>query len=230
VFNEVKSTRVEDAHNPAVWYVYNMGVVVKTSQQTFCIDLHHRRAEQFADHLDFAMVTHNHHDHFMEPFAHRMDRELHKCVISNFFSNYGVKDRKKGGYTRARSKTFVFGDVKVITGLCDHNSYLIDYTTTFEIHVGDFTLFHSGDCASASKFNLTRAPDLWVLHPYCGMKPEEASVQVVHPKKVVIGHLQEMCHEKGRARWTYADGLRMKDRLEKAGVASVMPVWGERIN
>ena len=107
--------------------------------------------------------------------------------------------------------------------------YLVDYTTTFEVHVGNFTLFHSGDCCSCAKFQPKRKPDLWVLHPYCGMNPAEASRTVVHPKKVVIAHLQEMCHSRNRYRWTYRDGLKVKDSLLQAGVDSVIPMWGERI-
>jgi hypothetical protein len=61
------------------------------------------------------------------------------------------------------------------------------------------------------------------------MNPAEASRTVVHPKKVVIAHLQEMCHSRNRYRWTYRDGLKVKDSLLQAGVDSVIPMWGERI-
>lgn len=229
VFDEVRHTVVKDLDKPAVWYLYNMGIIVKTPNRLFSIDLHHRRAEEFAQLLDFACITHNHGDHYTERFKVAMDRGHHKCVINNFFDNYGVKNRSMGGFTRAKSKVFDFGEVKVTTGLCDHNSYLVDYTTTFEVHVGNFTLFHSGDCCSCAKFQPKRKPDLWVLHPYCGMNPAEASRTVVHPKKVVIAHLQEMCHSRNRYRWTYRDGLKVKDSLLQAGVDSVIPMWGERI-
>ena len=229
VYDEVRQTVVKDLNKPAVWYLYNMGIIVKTPNRLFSIDLHHRRAEEFANLLDFACITHNHADHYTERFKVAMDRGQHKCVINNFFDNYGVKKRALGGFTRAKSKVFDFGEVKVIAGLCDHNNYLVDYTTTFEIHVGDFTLFHSGDCYSHDKFNLERKPDLWVLHPYCGMDPVKASTKVVHPQKVVIAHLQEMSHAKGRYRWTYRDGLNMRDCLSRSGIDSVVPLWGDRI-
>ena len=158
-----------------------------------------------------------------------MDRAQHKPVVNNFFDNYGVRERAKGGYTRAKSKTFRYGDVTIITGLCDHNDYLIDYTTTFEVHVGDFTIFHSGDCCSHAKLGVSRQPDLWVLHPRCGMKPAIACQEAIRPKKVVIAHLQEMGHTPGRWRWTYRDGLNEKAKLEAAGFKAVMPLWGERL-
>ena len=230
VFREAKDAVVTDANRPAVWYLYNMGLIVKTPKTMFSIDLHHRRAEEFAPFLDFALITHNHNDHYTERFKVAMDRGEHKPVVNNFFDNYGVRDRKFGGYTRAKSKTFRFGDVTVITGLCDHNSYLIDYTTPFEVQVGDFTLYHSGDCCSHEKLGVSRRPDLWVFHPYCGMDPVKGAVETVRPKKAVIAHLQELGHARGRYRWTYRDGLKAKARLEAAEFPSVMPLWGERLD
>ncbi|MBR4652398.1 MAG: MBL fold metallo-hydrolase [Kiritimatiellae bacterium] len=229
VFREVRDTTVTDIDRPAIWYMYNMGLVVKTPNTLFSIDLHHRRAEEFAPALDFALITHNHNDHYTERFKFAMDRVQHKPVVNNFFDNYGVKDRKLGGYTRARQKTFQYGDVKIITGLCDHNSYLIDYTTPFEVQIGRFTLFHSGDCCSHAKLHVGRSPDMWVFHPRCGMDVVKGCKEAIRPKLAVIAHLQEMGHAKGRYRWTYRDGLDEKARLEAAGFTARMPLWGERL-
>ena len=230
VLREVKETVVTDVDHPAVWYVYNMGLIVKSPKKTFSIDLHHRRAEDMAPLLDFALITHNHNDHYTERFTHLMDRVQRKTVVNNFFSNYGVKDRMKfGGYTRAKSKTFHIGDVTVITGLCDHNPYLIDFTTPFEVQIGNFTLYHSGDCYSHAKLHVSRQPDLWVLHPRCGMDPAKACVEAIRPKKAVVAHLQELGHAKGRARWTYENGMSDCRRIEAAGFPAVMPLWGERL-
>ena len=229
VFREAKDTVVSDVDHPAVWYVYNMGLVVKTPKTLFSIDLHHRRAEEFAPLLDFALITHNHNDHYTERFKVAMDRGQRKTVVNNFFDNYGVADRRFGGYTRAKSKTFEFGDVKVITGLCDHNSYLIDYTTPFEVQVGSFTLYHSGDCCDHAKLHVSRQPDMWVFHPYCGMDAAKGCVEAIRPKLAVVAHLQELGHAKGRYRWTYFDGLRKKAQVEEAGFAARMPLWGDRL-
>lgn len=230
VLREVKEAVVTDVDHPAVWYVYNMGLIVKSPKKTFSIDLHHRRAEEMAPLLDFALITHNHNDHYTERFTHLMDRVQHKTVVNNFFCNYGVTDRMKfGGYTRAKSKTFHIGDVTVITGLCDHNPYLIDYTTPFEVQIGNFTLYHSGDCYSHAKLHVSRQPDLWVLHPRCGMDPAKACAETIRPKKAVVAHLQELGHAKGRARWTYENGMSDSRRIEAAGFPAVMPLWGERL-
>ena len=229
VLREVKETAVTDIDHPAIWYVYNMGLVVKTPKTLFSIDLNHRRAEELAPMLDFALITHNHGDHYTERFKVAMDWGQRKPVVNNFFDNYGVRDRRIGGYTRASSKTFHFGDVTIITGLCDHNDYLIDYTTPFEVHIGNFTLFHSGDCCSHAKLHVLRRPDMWVFHPRCGMDPVAGCREAINPKLAVIAHLQELGHAKDRYRWTYRDGLDIKARLEEAGFAARMPLWGERL-
>ena len=53
---------------PAVWSVYNMGYIVKTRRSLFSIDLVHRRDAEFAPLLDFALITHNHGDHWRKGF------------------------------------------------------------------------------------------------------------------------------------------------------------------
>ena len=113
IFREAQDTVVTDINRPTIWYVYNMGLVIKTPKTLFSIDLHHRRAEEFAPFLNFALITHNHNDHYTERFKVAMDRGQHKPVVNNFFDNYGVKNRKLGGYTRARSKTFQYEDIKI---------------------------------------------------------------------------------------------------------------------
>lgn len=56
VMCEVQATKV--LATPAIWYVYNMGVIVKTQKSLFSIDLCHRLAPTIADELDFAIISH----------------------------------------------------------------------------------------------------------------------------------------------------------------------------
>ena len=95
VMREVKET-VVTGDAPAVWSVYNMGYVVKTREATFSIDLVHRRAGEFAPMLDFALVTHNHSDHWSRDLYAPMNG-AGKTVVSNFLDNYGAADWRKGG-------------------------------------------------------------------------------------------------------------------------------------
>ena len=225
ILAEVKSTVVTD--KPAVWFVYNMGVVVKTREACFSIDLTHPRATELAPLLDFALITHNHGDHFTEGFYQAMNG-AGKTVVSNFKDNYGTKNwAKDGGYTRA-VKTFKLKDVEVRTTLTDHNGYLVDFTTAFEIKVGDYVIYHSGDCSNVKKLNPTAKPDLWIVHPYCGLKVADG-VAKFHPETTVVAHLNELGHARDRWRWTWADGLKAKSQAEDAGGKAIGPVWGDRI-
>lgn len=226
VCREASDTTVDG--RPAVWFVYNMGFLVKTREALFSIDLVHPHATELVPRLDFALITHNHGDHYTEAFYQAMDR-AGKTVIQNFSCNYGVRNwRTDGGYTRAE-KIFRIKDVTISTALTDHNDYLVDFTTAFEITSGGFTIYHTGDCSTTKKFRLTKpGPDLWIIHPRCGMDPCEGAA-VVAPKKTVIAHLNEMGHARNRWRWTWQEGLAEKAKLEAAGYASVVPLWGERI-
>ena len=167
MFDAIARVRVTD--RPAVWLLYNMGLVVKTPETLFAVDLVHRQAARLAPVLDFALVTHNHGDHADGPLLAAMNA-AGKTIVSNFLDNYGAirGGKSPGGYTR-RAKTFALGDVRIRTGRSDHNSYLVDFTTTFEISVGDWTLYHTGDSSNLDKLAPRRPPDVWVVHPRCGL-------------------------------------------------------------
>lgn len=223
VYSEALSVKPTD--KPAIWLVYNLGCIVKTKESLFSIDLVHRREAEFAKHLDFSLITHNHCDHWRQNLYRAMDGSG-KTVVSNFLNNYGAK--KNGGYVRG-TKTFKIRDVEISTMLVDHNKRLVDFTTAYEIRIGDFTIFHSGDCSSHAKFKLkSKSVDVWLLHPRCGLKPEDAA-QVVKPKLSAISHLNELLHAKGRWRWTWKQGESHRRTLGKAGYKAVVPLWGDRI-
>jgi len=225
VLREVRETVVTD--KPAVWLLYNMGIVVKTPETCLAVDISHRRAEVLAPLLDFALITHNHNDHYTESYYAALNG-AGKTVISNFKDNYGTKDwGRDGGYTRA-AKTFAIRDVTVKTGLTDHNGYLVDFTSTFEISSHGYTIYHTGDCSNVEKLNPTVAPDLWIVHPRCGLKTADG-VKKFRPKTTVIAHLNELGHDVNRWRWTWAQGLEEKAQVEAAGGAAIVPTWGMRL-
>ena len=226
VVSEVKATVVTDC--PAVWLVYNMGIVVKTKRSCFAIDLNHRKAAAAAGLFDFALITHNHGDHYTEAFYAAMNG-ARKTVVNNFRDNYGVRDwRKDGGYTHG-NKTFTLRDVEVRTHVTDHNGYLVDFTSAMEVKIGDFVLLHTGDCSNVDKVNpACSSPDLWVVHPRCGMDVADG-VKKFRPKKTVLAHLNELGHARDRWRWSWTDGLAEAAKAEAAGSAGIVPLWGARI-
>jgi len=214
------------SQHPAVWLVYNMGVVVKTKESLFAVDLVHRRAAELAPMLDFALVTHNHSDHCHRGLYRALDG-AGKTVVSNFLDNYGVKDwRKAGGFTRAE-KVFQLKDVEIRTSLTDHNAYLVDFTTAFEIRVGDWRMYHSGDCSNVAKLNpVWGRPDLWVAFPGCGIDIA-AGERKLRPKQMSFGHLWELGHDSGRLTTPMVKAARAKVQAEGGNVT--VPLWGERI-
>lgn len=234
VVREMDETEVGDI--PAVWSVYNMGYVVKTRNSTFSIDLVHRRDAELASKMDFALITHNHADHWREGFYRAMNGSG-KTVVSNFLDNSGAADKRRpgsslkenGGYTRAR-RTFLIKDVEIRTSLVDHNEYLVDFTTAFEIRVGDWLLYHTGDCGKGSEEKLGTTwgrPDLWLFFPGCKINVAEA-IRNVQPKRVVFGHLWELSHATGRLtepriRRALSDA---KPICEQTAVA----LWGDRVS
>lgn len=227
VFAEVQAAPTPQGR-PLVWFVYNMGLVVKTPRTTFAIDLTHRQDVRMAPLLDFALVTHNHEDHVGPALLAMMDGQG-KTIVSNFLDNYGALrcGKMPGGFTRRR-KTFRLGDAVIRTATSDHNPYLRDFTTTFEIAVGDWTLYHTGDSQNLARLNPTRTPDLWVVHPRCGLDVAEG-VRKFHPRRVAICHLCELGHPPNQWRRSLADGLEDAARAESAGAEAIVPLWGQRI-
>ena len=227
VMEEVRTAVVED--KPAVWLVYNMGVVVKTRKALFTIDLCHPRAREYAKEFDFAVVTHNHLDHYTKKFYDEMNSRLHRTVVSNFMDNYGAVFHKGiGGFARGE-RTFRIKDVVVRTYQSDHNEFLRGFTMPVEIECGEYTIFHVGDTANVAELKPTRPPDLWIHHCLCKRHITGAGAAHLKPKLTVVAHLHEMCHPSGGSRWTFADGDTAKGESEKAGVPAVVPFWGERI-
>ena len=234
VMREARET-VVTTDAPAVWSVYNMGYIVKTREAMFSIDLVHRRAKEFAPLLDFALITHSHGDHWRRDFYSEMNR-AGKTVVSNFLDNYGAADWRKGGsdwhsaggYIRG-VKEFRLKDVEIRTSLIDHNEYLIDFTTAFEIKVGKFHLYHTGDSGKGTEPKLNTAwgrPDLWLFFPGCGIDVAKA-VRKVDPRRVVFGHLWELGHSTGRLT---APGIRHALNRARPLCGDVsFALWGDRV-
>ena len=223
VMREAKET-VVTGDAPAVWSVYNMGYIVKTRGSLFSIDLVHRRDAEFAPLLDFALITHNHGDHWRQGFVNAVSSRG-KPVVSNFIP-------QRAGYTRAK-KVFKFKDVEIRTSLIDHNEWLVDFTTAFEIKIGDFILYHTGDSGRGTVPKLETAwgrPDLWLFFPGCGINTPEA-VAKIDAKRIAFGHLWELGHRQGhKGRF---DERLVRPRLAEAKAAGCKDVsiafWGDRI-
>jgi len=230
VMREVKATVVTGAV-PAIWSVYNMGYIVKTRESLFSIDLNHRRGTEFAPLLDFALVTHNHGDHWRQDFYKAMT-ERGKVVMSNFLDNPRFNEMK--GNRAKGVGTYRIRDVEIRTSLIDHNNLAwgINFTMAFEIRIGNWLLYHTGDSGRGTVPKLVTPwgrPDLWLFFPGCGIDTASA-VKKVNAKRIVFGHLWELGH-----------GQRHHGRLDepliRRALAAARPIvhdtslalWGDRI-
>ena len=206
-----------------IWYLYNMGFVIKTPTTCFGVDINHRRGDKLEPYLDFLVVTHNHSDHYTLSLMRAMSANK-KLVISNFFPN--------AGYTKAASMTHKIKDVTVHCGEADHNRILKKFTMPMEIicPTGDrnFVFFTSGDTFRHSFLEKKSDKiDLYAVHPFNGMKAIEAAKKL-DAKLTFIVHLHEMNHEYNKWRWKYADGRWQLDVFRENNRNAYIPVWGEK--
>lgn len=224
VLEAVKTTKVE-GDVPAVWYVYNMGVIVKTRSCTFSIDLCHRKAKEMTPYLDFALVTHNHQDHYQMEFVSALHR-MHGPVITNFLL---VKD-----WYVADERTLTFKDLKIHVRRGNHNRHLPFAVNCYEIECGGekpYVIYHSGDCNNSSQLKpAVMEPDIFMGHCQVGLKFSKAW-EVTKAKMMLPMHHQELGHLGGPYKCVgFNDApLKIREELEKMGVACAIPVWGDRI-
>ena len=230
VMREVKATTVT-GDVPAIWSVYNMGYIVKTRESLFSIDLNHRRGTEFAPMLDFALITHNHGDHWRKDFYDAMTGQG-KIVASNFLDNPRFNEMK--GDSAKGVGTYKIKDVEIRTSLIDHSdaAWGINFTMAFEIRIGNWLLYHTGDSGRGTEPKLVTPwgrSDLWLFFPGCGIDTAKA-VAKVNPKRIVFGHLWELGHlNKHRGR--------LDEPLIRRALAAARPIvkdttlafWGDRI-
>ncbi len=225
VLKEMKETKVEGA-KPAIWYVYNMGIVVKTKTCSFAIDLCHRKAAAMVPHIDFAICSHRHGDHYTEEFFRAMWK-AQKPVMTNFIlSKWYCK----------RDGEFNHKGLKIRATEADHNPNLRWAILCSEITCGEgedtYTLFHSGDCNRADHLRpATKNPDIFFGHCAIGLNFKTAWNTTMPAKMMVPLHHQELGHLAGRYRCVaFGDEPKwVLHEMKKLGVPSVMPVWGDRI-
>lgn len=206
-----------------IWYLYNMGFVIKTPTACFGVDINHRKGEKLAPYLDFLVVTHNHNDHYTLSLMREMTASG-KMVISNFYPN--------PGYTKAPSMTHEINGVTIHCGESDHNNRLRKFTMPMEIICPtgnrNFVFFTSGDtCHHSFLQNKSETIDLYAVHPRNGMSAIEAAKKI-NAKHTFIVHLHEMTHEYNKWRWKFQDGRNELAIFDEQKKNAYLPVWGEK--
>ena len=219
---QIPDEKVEDG-SIAIWYLYNMGFVIKTPNSCFGLDIHHRNADRLEPLLDFLVVTHNHDDHYSIPLMTKMTK-AGKPVLSNFFPN--------AYYTKAASMSYQFNGVTIHCGEADHNNKLKKFTMPVEIicQTGKqhFVFFSSGDCASHTFLDKkSEFIDLYAVHPRNIMVAREAASRL-NAKTTFIVHLLEMGHEINRWRWPFSVGQAETRDFQQGKLQAWIPFWGEK--
>ena len=225
VRDEVRTTSVA-GDVPAIWYVYNMGVVVKTRTCAFAIDLCHRKACELIPDLDFALCTHNHNDHHTADFMNGMVA-AGKPFVSNFCLQWDW-------YT-AGNRTLELKGVKVHITRTDHNAHLPNAVNCYEVECGGekpFVIFHSGDSHRPDQiWSRAMRPDVFFGHCAIGFSFPLAYRTSMPAKLMVPLHHQELGHLGGRWRCVgfHEEPARILRELGELGARTAMPVWGDRI-
>ena len=226
VLNEVKNETVSPGE-VKLWLVYNMGYVVKTPTHCFSIDLHHRRAGELVPFLEFALVTHNHRDHYTQDFLAAMNA-AGKKVYSAFFASYG-------GYSKDPERELCLADDLTLRIFeSDHNIHLRRFVTPFEIVCGTgderCVIFHSGDSCNAKQLRpRSEKVDFHMVHPRVGLDVRESARDTVKPAVTLISHLLEFHHKFDKWRWSFSDGYTEAEKVRSVGKKAFVPMWGEKI-
>ena len=223
LLTDIPQTQVKPG-TVAIWYLYNMGFVIKTPTTCFGIDIHHRFAIKLEPLLDFMLVTHNHNDHYNIPLFRKMTAN-NKLIVSNFFPNRG--------FTKAVSHTHEINDITIHCGESDHNERIRKFTMPMEIicPTGDkkFVFFTSGDTSNHNFLQKhSDAIDLYAVHPRNAMSAIEAARRL-NAKTTLIVHLQELGHEVGQARWEFQVGRDELAIFRENGFGAYVPFWGEKL-
>jgi len=207
------------------------GLHSQDSRVSFSIDIKHRRAHALAPLLDFALVTHKHADHYDGNFCRAMDK-ADKPLVSSFVENAAFGDIKAKAAATDKPDEFKIRDVSIRTFRVDHAmaDWGIDFTTAFELRIGDFRLLHTGDCGVANdKLRVEWGrPDLWLLFPMTSLDVTDAFKRI-RPKRCAFGHLWELGHEVGRGRVTERHIRRGLDMAGRASGKTTVAFWGDRV-
>lgn len=221
---EIHTTEVKKGM--VVWHFYNMGYVFKTNNACFGIDLHCRDAEKLERHLDFLLVTHQHHDHFSKKLLDAMINAGKPVITRGYRGSTIVK----------KAREFKFGSVRVKIDIGDHHRHLPLLSTNnmlmFQIDCEDddtcYTIYHSGDGNAMRKMKPDRYVDIYIVHVQLPM-PLIKAVNHINPGITFVSHVMELSHSDkfpAPMRWSYDFAYKkMKDIPEEK---AIVLTWGER--
>ncbi len=229
VLDDMKSASVAEG-TVAIWQIYNMGYIVKTPEgRTFGIDICHRRSPELVSYLDFALITHNHSDHYTKSFIDEMTK-----AGKPLYSNYLENEYKISG--TETFKPLSGSDISIIANIVDHGmANPADFVVSYEIDCGaksgNTVVFHIGDCGNVTQLNPTKAVDVFIPHLAVNLDMSRAIKEKVKPAMVLMSHVLQMEYPiSGSYRWSYTNGYNACVKQDAETKFVFLPVWGERVD
>ena len=225
ILDGVKNSPVEPG-KVHIYYLYNMGYVIKTPTLVIGLDICHRRGEALAPYLDLAVVTHAHQDHYTVRFLAAM-KSLGKPIFSNFYSV------APSGFSKELYREVVMPTLTIRTYASDHfkNSHFnFVMPVELEIKTGDAecVIFSSGDTCTSTQLRSAKAPDIFIVHPRMGSLADTAqSALLLGAKCTFISHLLELRHGKNFV-CTIPFGYSELNLLRTNNLVGAIPLWGEK--
>lgn len=222
-FDEIRHTTL--TQGAIIWEIYNVGMVVKTKNICFAIDLVARGSQALTDLLDFAIVSHTHSDHDDGTFVNAM-KAAGKPVYAPFSgSGLTFVDSTK------MPAEYNFGEVN-IRFTFNHQEADIPVLVS-QINLGasadNYTLYYMADARSISALHPTRHVNFFQLDIANGYDPILAA-KTIGADMTLYGHEMELGHSTASDgyRWTYDYSYAKISSQPRA--ASCILTWGERLS
>ncbi len=221
-FDEIRNTVVE--HGVIIWEIYNMGIIVKTKDICFGIDIVARNSESLADILDFAIVSHVHSDHYDSPFVAAMS-EAGKTVYAPFTAS---------GLTFVDSTKlpleYNYGDVNIRFEFNHQEANIPVLVSQIDLGASadNYTIYDIADSRTISALHPTRHINLFMLHIANGFDPIQASNQI-NADATLYSHEMELGHSTAANGYRWKYGYSFNKINSQPHSSSYILTWGESI-
>ena len=242
---EIRTTEIPSG-KLRLWYLYNMGIVAKTSEATVAFDISSppfcKEHRKLADLVDVFITSHRHGDHYDTPL---LRAGVEKGATAVFPKGCGLARTLRSGADSAASERvvelnsaeeFVTGDIKVTFFQTDHRGDKLYFFPCgwFQVEMSGFKLLHTGDGQNfknrAEREQLHQQKDLDIFLVNIALSPFEA--RDLGPRVVIPLHMHEIMHNKGfLSRSRYEDALAQYAEHAKdlEGIEIKPLLWGESL-
>lgn len=233
VLDEVKRTIV--TNGVRIWKLYNMGIIVKTPDKCFAIDLNPFFVS-FASVLDFAITSHEHHDHGLKLDARPLMEAKKPIFVAP--DSRGSKGGTPPIIVIRENKTITIGNLTITFVLSMQKLDWADVPCLITIvdcgpATGNFIVMHIGDANKPEEYPQGLNVDYLEYHGEGGY---EEATSIIQPRLINIGHLLELDHNglwgngiDGKGGYTGAYKVLPNNGMLTAETTATVLTWGESI-